>query len=553
MPHAHTSIASRSGVPPRRRAVIDMAAGLLAIVALALAATSSASATPISPPPLTIPGSNVGPGGLPGPLGAPVLWSPGVPAGPSLGAFTRIAPSVGAPGFLREDPLSPSALQQNVDVYGALPNHYTGTAYDALELGVITRELAADGLGLGQVSYSFPENVPTQVGLTVGSVQEPASALAPEQYSGVTGPLGVSGQLYYGASGTGDLSAGAGKIIVFSGGNVLKAVQAGAAAGAKAIVAVSPGVEDFPAWEDINSRSGTGSVPVLYVGKYTGTSVVSAAEAGQSANVVLQAKEGTAIDSDVWGVLPGKDPSRRIFVATPSSSMVPASSERGSGDAAVLGLARHYAEIPRSQRPVTLVFLFTTGHEVGFLGLSALIKATGSLFTGQEAFVWLGSGIGNPTTTEGPTGQLTVSSVPSPSGGLHYSENPLVQALFPDFFAGGVTVPTTAAHISTAGEQVSAYAAGVPTIGWTGGSIYFHTTADLPDAVNPTLLAQETQGFRNVIDALAAEPAGAVQAANSEAAALGAQINPFTRDPNNPVLGAAGVGGPEPQIVSRFP
>ena len=538
-------IATSGGPAPRSRGRLRRAAlPLVGSLALGLALTPAAGAS--------VRGPNAGRGGLTRALRGPVLWSPGVPAGPSLEAFGRIAPSVESPGFLREDPLSASALQQNVDVYGALPNHYTGTAYDALELGVIKRELVADRLKLGQVSYSFPENVPTRVGLTVGSVHEPASALAPEQYSGVTGPRGVSGQLYYGGNGTGDLSAGAGKIIVFSGGSVLGAVESGAAAGAKAIVAVSPGVEDFPAWEDINSRDGTGSVPVLYVGKDTGPSVVSAAEAGQSANVLLQATEGTAVDSDVWGILPGKDPSRRIFVATPSSSMVPASSERGSGDAAVLGLARHYAELPLSQRPVTLVFLFTTGHEVGFLGLDALIRATGSFFTGQEAFVWLGSGIGNPTTTEGPNGELTVSPLPSPSGGLHYSENSLIEGLFPDFFAGGVTVPTTADHISTAGEQVSAYAAGVPTIGWTGGSVFFHTTADLPDTVDPTLLSEEAQGFRNVIDGLAAEPAGAVQAANGEAAALGAQINPFTRDPSNPVLGAAGVGGPEPQIVSRF-
>jgi hypothetical protein len=530
-----------------RRAVLPLAGSLALGLALSPAAVASHR------------GSNAGRGRLPGAfrgpgvwgaLRGPLLWSPGVPAGPSLEAFERIAPSVESPRFLREDPLSASALQQNVDVYGSLPNHYTGTAYDALELGVIKRELAADGLEPGQVSYSFPENVPTRIALTVGSVREPASALAPEQYSGVTGPRGISGQLYYGGDGTGDLTAGAGKIVVFSGGNVTGAVKAGAAAGAKAIVAVSPGVQDFPAWADINARGGTGSVPVLYVGKDTGTSVVSAAEAGQNANVVLQAQEGTAIDSDVWGVLPGKDRSRRIFIATPSSSMVPAASERGSGDAAVLGLARHYAELPRSQRPVTLVFLFTTGHEVGFLGLSALIKATGNFFTGQDAFVWLGSGIGNPTTTEDPDGELTVSPLPSPSGGLHYSENPLIEGLFADFFAGGVTVPTTAAHTSTAGEQVSAYAAGVPTIGWTGSSIFFHTTADLPDTVDPTLLAEETQGFRNVIDALSTEPAGAVQAANGQAAALGAQINPDTRDPSNPVLGAAGVGGPEPQIVS---
>ena len=80
-------------------------------------------------------------------LGRRALFlSPGIPAGPSLGTFGRLAPSVESPGFLREDPLSASALQQNVDVYGALPNHYTGTAYDALELGVIKHELAADGL-----------------------------------------------------------------------------------------------------------------------------------------------------------------------------------------------------------------------------------------------------------------------------------------------------------------------------------------------------------------------------------------------------------------------
>lgn len=543
-------IAAFRGPLPRGRGRLSRAAlPLAASLAVGLALTPVAGASLRGRNPGT--GWNPGRASLPARLRGPVLWSPGVPAGPSLQAFERIAPSVESPGFLREDPLSASALQQNVDIYGALPNHYTGTPYDALELDLIKRELAADGLRLGQVSYSFPENVPTRVGLTVGSVHEPASALAPEQYSGVTGPRGVSGQLYYGGNGTGSLSAGAGKIMVFSGGSVLAEVAAGAAAGAKAIVAVSPGVEDFPAWEDINSRDGTGSVPVLYVGADTGASVVSAAEAGQSANVLLQAAEGTAVDRDVWGVLPGKDPSRRIFIATPSSSMVPASSERGSGDAAVLGLARHYAELPRDKRPVTLVFLFTTGHEVGFLGLDAMIKATGSFFTGQEAFVWLGSGLGNPTTTQLPDGQLTVSPAPSPSGGLHYSENPLIEDLFPDFFAGGVTVPTTAAHISTAGEQVSAYAAGVPTIGWTGSSIFFHTTADLPNAVDPSLLAEETDGFRNVIDALAAEPAGAVQAANGPAAALGAQIDPSTRDPNNPVLGAAGVGGPEPQIVSH--
>ncbi len=327
-------------------------------------------------------------------------------------------------------------------------------------------------------------------------------------------------------------------------------VEAAAAAGAKAVIAVTQGYANDPKWEDINSRDGTGSVPVILTGKQTGASIVTAAEAQETANVVLQAQTGVACDRDVWGVLPGLDPSRRVFVGTPASSMVPAASERGSGDAILLGLARHYAELPISQRPETLVFLFTTGHEVGFLGLPALIDAQGGWFTGADAYVHLGSSLGAPTATEAANGTVTVNPVADPSGVLHYSENPLIESIFPTAFSeAGVTLPAVADHISTAGEQVDAYTHGVPTIGFSGGSLYFHTAADLPNTVDPTLLVEEAEGFRRTIDAITALAPGALKAANGPAETDAATINPNTRDPRNPVLGAAGVGGPEPQPV----
>jgi hypothetical protein len=152
----------------------------------------------------------------------------------------------------------------------------------------------------------------------------------------------------------------------------------------------------------------------------------------------------------------------------------------------------------------------------------------------------------------GADGTVTVDPVPDPSGVLHYSENPLIESIFPTAFSGaGVTLPATSGHTATGGEQVDAYTHGMPTIGFSGGSLYFHTAADLPNTVDPTLLTEEAEGFRRTIDAITALPSGALKAANSQAETYGAAINPNTRDPRNPVLGAAGVGGPKPQLVSR--
>lgn len=83
--------------------------------------------------------------------------------------------------------------------------------------------------------------------------------------------------------------------------------------------------------------------------------------------------------------------------------------------------------------------------------------------------------------------------------------------------------PNNPAHIGTAGEQGYVYDARIPTIGYGGVSIFFHTTADLPSTVDPANLTGETQGFLNVVNQLAAEPAGALKAANGGAEAFGAK------------------------------
>jgi hypothetical protein len=392
------------------------------------------------------------------------------------------------------------------------------------------------------------------VALTTDSHQVPSSALAPLLYSGTTGPSGIEAPLLPALKGSFTPADAAGKIVVVSGGALAPSITAAIAAGAKGLVFVTNTVADLPRKEDVNSRKGTGDFPVLLIGKQSGAQVLADAVAGQSGDLTLQARLGTATDYDVWGVLPGSHPSRRVFVGTPASSFVPAASERGGGIAIMLGLARHYAELPLSQRPESLVFLATTGHEVGFLGLEALIEAKGDWFTNADAYVHLGASLGAPTGVENPDGSITVKPVPPAGLGLHDSENPLLEtSSVSAFAAAGQPLANTQMHISGGGEQVYAYQAGVPEISVNGGSLWFHTAADLPGVVDPGIITRLAAGYRGSIDAILAQPAGSVRAANTAAAGFASTFSADSRAPVNPVLGANGVGGPPPTVAGPGP
>jgi hypothetical protein len=491
------------------------------------------------------PGHHHGHPGHPGHPSGPPSHHPGHPGHPT--------PPV------QPDPLSADSLLATVDQYGSAPDHYSGTPADWSELNVIAQQFRADGLQLGSIAYKFPRFEPTEVALSTDSHEVDPAALAPLLYSGTTGPSGIHAPLLAAANGTFTAADAAGKIVVvsqLSGGALDPSIAAAIAAGAKGLVYVTNGVGDLPRKEDVNSRKGTGDFPVLLVGKKSGPTVLADAEAGESADLTLQAKLGTATDYDVWGVLPGSDPSRRVFVGTPASSFVPSASERGGGLAILLGLAKHYAQEPRSQRSESLVFLATTGHEVGFLGLEALIEAKGGWFTDADAYVHLGASLGAPTGVENPDGTVTVTPVPPAALGAHDSENPFLEtSSLAAFAAAGQPLANTPMHVSGGGEQVYAWQEGVPEIAVNGASLWFHTAADVPSVVDPGILARFAAGYRGSVDAILAQPPGAVKAANSAAEAFAAAAPGLadSRAPVNPVFGAEGVGGPPPQVAGPGP
>jgi hypothetical protein len=432
-----------------------------------------------------------------------------------------------------------------IDQYGSSPNHYSGTQADWSEENTVAEQFEADGLKVNSIAYNFPRFQPTHISLSVDSTYFPASALAPLLYSGTTGPNGITAPLEAVANGE-ITNAAAGKIVVVSAlskGAIATSVPKAIAAGAAAEVFVTNSLDNFPAWEDVNSRQGTGSLPVILIGKKSGAELLADATAGKEAVFTLQAELGTATDYDVWGELPGVDTSRKVIVGTPVSSMVPSASERGGGVAVLLALARHYAEEPRSQRSENLVFLATSGHEVGFLGLPALLQQEGSWFTSADAYVHLGASIGAYNGVENPDGSVTMTGGTAKSLTLHDSENPILETTSVNAFAAaGQPLKNAAMHLGGSGEQVYAYQEGIPEVSANSGSLWFHTAADLPSVVAPEILTGLTQGFLGSVDAILAQPAGAVIGANTEAKPTRSATSPTTTrpgTPSSPLVGSA--------------
>jgi hypothetical protein len=502
-----------------------------------------------------------------GPKGAPRAGPPtGGSGGASGGGATPGENGSGpSPPPVAEDPLSASSLMATIDGYSRLPNHLSATENSFAAEDEFQANLAAAGLTLGEQAFEFPRFAVEAVGLTAGAIAVPAAAIAPLLYSGTTPAGGVTAPLFDGgtAAPTPAFTASevAGQIVVVQvpyehnskAVGLYPAIETAVEGGAKGLVAVTQAVGDFPKWEDVNARDGTGPLPVVMVGKRSGEAVIDAAAGGESGTLTLAADtSGVACDRDVWGELEGADPSRRVFVGTPASSFTPSASEHGSGIAIAVGLARHYAALPRSQRPETLVFMALGGHEIGWLGLQALLASPrGPWFQEADAYVHLGSALGAPIAEEKPDGTIVTTPKPDPTGRLHDSENPLLErGIIEDFEAAGVPTPETPPHTASGGEQTNAYAAGIPTVSFSGASLFFHTAGDVPGTVDPTILTKDADAFRRAVDRITAIPAGLLKAENAHAAQLGSEIEADKRAPANPtkgaggVLGSGGIGGP---------
>src|SRR6516225_7117355 len=75
--------------------------------------------------------------------------------------------------------------------------------------------------------------------------------------------------------------------------------------------------------------------------------------------------------ANVWGVMPGAS-DEQVLIMAHTDAFFEGAMDNASGIAMMLDIARHYADLPQAQRPRTLVFLTTSDHHHGSVGIRSV-------------------------------------------------------------------------------------------------------------------------------------------------------------------------------------
>ncbi len=176
---------------------------------------------------------------------------------------------------------------------------------------------------------------------------------------------------------------------------------------------------------------------------------------------------------------------RWIVVSTPQSGWTHCAGERGPGIAIWRALASWAAS---ASTPASFLFLSTTGHELGHLGLEEVIASDG-LPPPQETDLWLHLGAGIASYDyEAEKGEVTISRAPHRGRFLMGTWGAL-PGLFVLFASQPGLFPLPAIERLSAGEFKAVLREGYrPAVGFFGSSLNHHVDLDRPEVTGPELL-----------------------------------------------------------------
>jgi hypothetical protein len=397
-------------------------------------------------------------------------------------------------------PLSGGKLYEDIIAYYNLGEHRTATEVDLNTSQWLAEQLRGAGLRATFQSFGLRQFFARQTRLTIG---ERSIRAFPLWFPRATGPIPISAALAL-FDKSADRQPLQGRIAlvkfpfdaraaVVEGSGHAEMINAAAKAGASAVVAITEGsTQEIIA---LNSPAGAEPwpMPVVLVGPRDEPALMAAVKSGAKVSLLLDGQnEREARAKNVIARLDrGKD---LIVISTPQSGWFRCAAERGPGIALFLGLARW-----ASRRPSGSSFLFvsTSGHELGGLGMKAFMKELAPPQDRVLCWIHLGAGIASYAWEETPAGLKRLQEPDSRRSLMTRSD--LVPILTSAFAGLSGLTPTVERAV---GEFEIILKAGYRTFGIAAAHRFHHTPADSPEMTGPEILEPVGRALVNAIEAI---------------------------------------------------
>jgi len=410
--------------------------------------------------------------------------------------------AVAAPRGSDSGPLSGTNLYEDIITYYNLGEHRTATEGDLKTSQWLLEQLRRAGSKATQQSFSLRQFFVRQTKLTLADRNIRAFPLWFPRSTGIVPIAGTLVSLEMTRESTSSLRgklalvkfpADAGGAMV-EGSIHSKLIRAAATAGASAVIAISEG----PTKEIVALNSPAGSepwpIPVVLTGQRDEPYLGDAVKSGAKVTLLLEGDDDK--DAKAKNVIARVDRGGKdlIVVSTPQSGWFRCAAERGPGIALFLGLARW-----ANRRPSGASFLFvsTSGHEIGGLGMQAFLKELAPTPDRVLCWIHLGAGIASYAWEETQSGPRRLQE---PDSRRLLMTSPDLVPLLTTTLAGqpGLT-PTVGRAV---GEFELILKAGYRGFGIAAAHRFHHTPADSPEMTGPEIIEPVGRALVSTVEAV---------------------------------------------------
>jgi hypothetical protein len=241
--------------------------------------------------------------------------------------------------------------------------------------------------------------------------------------------------------------------------------------------------------------TGPAAVPTMTISQDEGFLLRDLLGAGQKVQISLKLdidKRENVPSQNVYAVLPGVS-DEEVMVMSHTDGFFQGAMDNASGMATAIDIARHYAAIPQTRRPRTMVFVATPDHHHGETGRDLMIKT----HDWSKVAVVLNAEHTSQTLLYMYNADLMTSNAVSArrwfaSGSPAFQQ--LVKNTFQDFNVSVYKIPE-----ARAGGSLGAVSPYTPSFHIIDHVIY-HTSLDTPELVPAVGLGWSERAFLKIID-----------------------------------------------------